>query len=70
VTNIIEFKSDKTLDFYVDQIKRVLDARGIVIATINDDGTFGTFVENEIVDIELCYLIDCLKERRRQRNGE
>lgn len=39
-------------------------------AEFNANGSFDSFVSDEVRDIDFCYAIDCLKERRSLRLKE
>lgn len=50
-----------------DVVKNRLGAEHVVIGAILKDGNFLSYIPQEIMDIELVYLIQTLNDRRRER---
>lgn len=66
----IEIAKVFTLDDYraLEEIIKIrMNANHVVIATVNKDGTMGTFIPGDIMDIDLVYLIQTLSDRRKER---
>lgn len=45
-------------------LKDRLEAKHIIICTVRLDGMMSTYIEEDISDIDLVYLIQTLKDRR------
>ena len=48
----------------IENIKKVLKIKDVVLGGINQDGDFVTFIDSEIDDIDLVYMIQTFSERR------
>ena len=70
MSEVVDLSDRRDFNFEIESLKRKLNAKHIVMVTVNNDETFGSMVDYDISDIDLCYAIDCLKERRRVRNEE
>lgn len=70
MNNVVNINMNKSAGDLLNQLKLKLDAKQVVIVSVNNDGTFGTLIPLDILDIDLCYAIDCLKVRRRIINDE
>lgn len=70
MSEVVDLNTRRDFNHDIESLKRKLNAKHVVIATVNNDGTFNTMIDYDIMDIDLCYAIDCLKVRRRMRNEE
>ena len=68
MNNTVDLNDRRSFNFEIDNLKKKLDAKHVVMVSVNEDGTFGSMIDPEISDIDLCYAIDCLQARRRMRN--
>jgi len=64
VRNLYEaWSTDTTLEL----LKVKLQAKHAIMCVKLEDGTFGVLIEDEITDIDLCYMIDSLQAARSER---
>lgn len=67
MNNVVELDSAQTLETL---FKRDYGSTKFAIAVYLDgkDQELATYISDDLDDMELCYLIDSLQERRRMRN--
>ena len=53
-----------------DIIKQRLNGTSVILGVVNKDGNFITYIDPEIDDLNLVYLIKCLEDRRVMRLTE
>ena len=58
VTDINDYKEVE------DIVKDRLSVKNVIITGINKEGQFFTYIDPEITDIDLTYVIQILKDRR------
>ena len=72
--NVLEFSkkgsTNQDADEALNSLKKAISSKAIIVASVNEDGSFDSFVSDEVRDIDFCYAIDCLKERRSLRLKE
>lgn len=62
MSKILEFKKEEVQDVS-EVVKKQFNTDKYVIGVMNDDNCI-TYISNNIGDMELCYLIDTLRQRR------
>lgn len=67
MSNIVELDTVRGPQHHIDEIKKKLGFKEIIIVGFGEDDLIHTFVDVDLVDMHFCYMIDCLKERRRAR---
>ena len=69
MSNVLQFKKPDqlTMDELLSELRKRLEAKSIIIASVKNDGTSCmTYADYSLNDIEFCYLIDALAERRKE----
>ena len=63
---VIDISSKLSNERLLRELKRTLNSKAIIVVSVREDGeSFDSFVDDNISDIDFCYAIDCLKERRK-----
>ena len=72
--NVLTFSkkgsTNQDADEALNNLKKAISSKAIIVASVNENGSFDSFVSDEVRDIDFCYAIDCLKERRKIRLEE
>lgn len=55
------------LTYHIEEIKRVLGTTKVAILAMKEDGSEVDSLVSQMADIELVYVIQCLKDIRRMR---
>lgn len=63
MNNVISLDEFKKIE---NVLKEKLKAKHIVICAVRDDGLMSTYIEEDITDIDLVYMIQILQDRRRE----
>lgn len=64
--NIVELDSFQTLE---DIFKRDYGSTKFVVTCYLENGNLSSYISSDLTDMELCYLIENLKDRRRAIHG-
>lgn len=70
MNNIVELDNRRKINEMVDVVKKRLGAKTLIIGAVMDNDDYLSFVESEMLDSDLVYLIQCLKDRRQARVNE